>query len=225
MGFIPVFQNVTGTLQNLIKRLSGANPRKWSEYLPDALLAYRNNPSAAGPTPYECLFGQRPRLPRAPSHPELPGERLRNVHRAREMLIKQQNRRKEKYKAGEPKNPREYVPGDMVSVRVLSPKKGETPWCPGYEVLRCFQGALLLRAPDGHEVRINQERVRLLPPELPYELVDPLPNKKDLPKVRIPEQVPLTDLAPPSEPLIARAAPSTTEWNDWCSYVTYVCSA
>ena len=218
-------ERFNGTLQNLIKRLSGANPRKWSEYLPDALLAYRNNPSAAGPTPYECLFGQRPRLPRAPSHPELPGERLRNVHRAREMLIKQQNRRKEKYKAGEPKNPREYVPGDMVSVRVLSPKKGETPWCPGYEVLRCFQGALLLRAPDGHEVRINQERVRLLPPELPYELVDPLPNKKDLPKVRIPEQVPLTDLAPPSEPLIARAAPSTTEWNDWCSYVTYVCSA
>ena len=135
---------------------------KWSEYLPDALLAYRNNPTVAGPTPYESLFGQRPRLLEPRATQSFRGKIEKRAQSPR-LANQTASKEKEKYRSDQPKNPREFVPGDMVSVRVLSPKKAETPWRPGYEVLRCFQGALLLRAPEGHEVRMNQERVRLLP--------------------------------------------------------------
>ena len=112
----------------------------------------------------------------------------------------------------------------MVSVRVLNPRKGQSKWAPDYEVLREDKGALLLKSPAGHEVRINQSKVRALPEELPYDACDPLPVQLTKhPRVRtdLPDQA---ELVIPSArvPLVARAAPSYSEWRAWCSYVTYM---
>jgi hypothetical protein len=209
-------EKFNGTIQGLLKKLSGGQPRKWSEYLPDALLAYRTNPSAAGPTPYESVYGQKTRLPRSDLPPELPGERLRNVQRAREILTEYQASWKAKY-AQRGTAPHQYVPGDMVSVKVVSARKGESQWEPGYEVLRAHQGALLLKSPAGHEMRVNQERVRAYPDEHPYDLVDPLPYKK-VPDVRqnLPDAV---EGCPHTLPMVARAASARDEWAAWCQRV------
>ena len=126
----------------------------------------------------------------------------------------------------------------MCSVKVLNPKKGQPLWSSGYEVLKVVKGALLLKAPSGHEVRVKQERVRALTDEVPYEAVDSLPEKPKKPhsqaRLNLPEQV---EPEPCRAPMVARAAPVVSEkqtmvfavrqaignrdltWSQWCQKV------
>ena len=66
---------------------------------------------------YETLFSQKPRVPRVNMSPEVPGERLSNMVKARAIISKGQEARKDKYKT----LPRatELKVGDLVSLKVL----------------------------------------------------------------------------------------------------------
>ena len=219
-------ERMNGTLQKVIKRLSQGKPNKWSIYLPDALLAIRTNPSQEGPTPYETLYGQKPRVPRVNMSPEVPGERLRNMVKARAIISKGQEARKDKYQ-DTTREPTELKVGDLVSLKVLAPKKGQLEWDPGYTILHIHSnGALLIQGSDARELRVNRDRVRLTPAPVCYEEVDPLPQVKKLPMSQLPEEarqvVPLPDV---DQPPIARAAVTQRhtsqgrDWEDWCNTV------
>jgi hypothetical protein len=62
-------------------------------------------------------------------------------------------------------------------VRVLNPKKGETRWQPGYQVISSHVGALrVLELATGNVIRLNQRHVREIPESKPYEEIDPIPE-------------------------------------------------
>lgn len=195
-------ERFNGTIQSLLLRLTGGDPKKWSTYLPDALYAYR---ITAGPcknlSPYEMVFGQRPRLPRAPVSAELPGERLRNVHRAREEIQQYRDQRKERYRLDQPAHAKQYTPGMYVAVRIQNPRKGQSKWRPGYQVLDARGPALKVRHPDDRRViRVNQRHVRHIPQQLEYDEVDPLPLRQTT-KETYPEAAPPILVEPPNLPL------------------------
>ena len=69
----------------------------------------------------------------------------------------------------------------------------------------------------------SQERVRLVPPEVPHEVIDPLPYKPRKPRVDLPNNVVRIEPPSPVKPPIAQAATSTDEWKAWCSFVADSC--
>jgi len=221
-------ERFNGTIQTMLRKLTGGDPKKWSTCLPDALYAYRITATPCGLSPYELTYGQRPRLPRSPVSAELPGERLRNVHRAREVILAYQEAQKTKYQNAQPARAMQYHPGMYVAVRILNPKKGESKWRPGYQVLDARGPALKLRHPiDRKIIRVNQNNVRHIPQQLEYEEVDPVPlrpvQKETYPEVAPPVQVdpPTLSLHPP----IAFAAACDAEWIDWCETVYHMTHA
>ena len=57
-------ERFTGTLKNMIKTLDEKQTRKWDEYIPPFLFAYREVPSqATGYSPFELLYGRKIRGP------------------------------------------------------------------------------------------------------------------------------------------------------------------
>ena len=55
-------ENLNGTLVNTLRKLTIKNPTKWDQWVPTALYAYRTRVhSTLGITPYEMLYGVRPR--------------------------------------------------------------------------------------------------------------------------------------------------------------------
>ena len=170
-------ERFNGTVQKLLLKMTGGQPRKWSDYVADALYAYRITPGPSGLSPYQALFGQKPRLPRANMGTQEEGERLRAIRLAEGILHEFRTERKSEYKRQEPERARCLPPGTFVSVRVLNPKKGETHWQPGYQVLSSFDGALrVMELNTGNIVRINQRNVREIPESKPYDEVDPIPS-------------------------------------------------
>ena len=61
-------------------------------------------------------------------------------------------------------------------MRVLNPRKGQSKWNPGYQVVSSHDGALrVLDLATGNVIRVNQRHVREIPESKPYNEVDPLP--------------------------------------------------
>ena len=105
------------------------------------------------------------------------GERLRAIRLAEGILYEFRTERKSEYKKREPDLAKCLPPGTFVSIRVLNPKKGETHWQPGYQVLSSYNGALrVMELSTGNIVRINQRNVREIPESKPYDEVDPIPS-------------------------------------------------
>jgi len=172
-------ERFNGTLQKLLLKLTGGQPRKWSDYLADALYAYRITSGPSGLSPYQAVFGQKPRLPRADMDFQEEGERLRAIRLAERILHEFRTECKSEYQQKELKRAKRLPPGTFVSVRVLNPKKGETHWQPGYQVLSSHDGALrVLELSTGAVVRINQRNVREIPESKSYDEIDPVPKRE-----------------------------------------------
>lgn len=193
------------TLQSILLKLSGGNPRKWSTYLPDALYAYRITKGPSGLSPYLAVHGQLPRLPRCPPAPQEPGERLRNLHAAAEVLKEFRAAQKTKYRVNQSPRARPLKPGALVSMRVRNPRKGTPKWRPGYQVLDARGPALVLRDVSSKQtVRVNQSDVREIPVAREYDEIDPLPpkNRRRAPKEVHPEEARPIPVQTPEIPLI-----------------------
>jgi len=224
-------ERFNGTLQKLLLKLTGGDSRKWTHFLAEALYAYRIAPSVHGPSPYQAVFGQNPRLPRVQGGHSPHGERLEALHTSRKYLEKHREKVKARCTADTPSDPR-YKPGDYVSLRVLSPTKGESKWAPGYQVIAEYQGGLrLIEIATGKVIRVNQRRVRLLPDQKAYDEIDPLPRARqketrDLPRAAIP--VPLEpNVHIPVAPAAAVQPPSPslfddTDWSAWLDYCHFI---
>ena len=170
-------ERFNGTIQRLLLKLTGGDARKWSKHLPEALYAYRIAQNASGLSPYESVFGQKPRLPRADVPAQNEGERLRAIRLAERTLTEFRTEQKQLYKQKEPARAKCLQPGTYVAVRVLNPRKGETKWQPGYQVISSHNGALrLTELSTGKIVRLNQRHVREIPETKAYNEIDPLPN-------------------------------------------------
>jgi transposase InsO family protein len=173
-------ERFNGTIQKLLLKLTGGNPRKWTEYLASALYAYRITQGQAGISPYQAVFGQKPRLPRANPSSQEEGERLQAIRLAERILREYRSKQKETYRENEPSRAKRLPPGTFVSVRILNPKKGETRWQPGYQVISSHDGALrVIELDTGNVVRINQRNVREIPESKPYDEINPLPPLKN----------------------------------------------
>jgi len=222
-------ERFNGTLQKLLLKLTGGDSRKWTHFLAEALYAYRIAPSAHGPSPYQAVYGQNPRLPRAQGGTPNPSERLEALHTAHQCLKEHRERQKEKRSADAPTVAYEYKPGDYVSLRVLSPTKGESKWTPGYQVTANYQGGLrILELATNRVLRVNQRRVRLLPDQKAYEEIDPIPTGIPKPNMDAPQHAIPAPLEPntfiPVAPAAALHSPAPVlfdddSWSGWLDYV------
>ena len=189
-------ERFNGTIQKLLLKLSGGNPRHWSDFISEALYGYRTTVNASGISPYLSIFGMRPRVPRCPANPTSADQRSHSLHVAAEYLKQDQESRKSSYKRHESPRAAVLAPGTYVSVRVLSPKKGQPKWQPGYQIIDARGPALRVKnLGTGKIYRLNQKDVREIPKALPYETVDPLPPRdrvapRDLPEVAEPLPLP-----------------------------------
>jgi transposase InsO family protein len=193
-------ERFNGTIQKLLLKLSGGNSRKWSQYLPEALYAYRITCGPAGISPYQAVFGQKPRLPRSQADGQDEGDRLRAIRLAEKVLLEFRNDQKEDYQAKEPKWAKRLPPGTYVSIRLFNSRKGECPWKPGYQVLSSHDGALrLLELATNRIIRVNQQNVREIPESKPYDEIDPKSkpekntamNQADLGSAAAPRPIPI----------------------------------
>ena len=55
-------ERFNGTIQRLLLKLTGGNARQWSKYLAEALYAYRITQGPTGISPFQAIYGVRPRL-------------------------------------------------------------------------------------------------------------------------------------------------------------------
>jgi len=198
-------ERFNGTIQKLLLKLTGGDPRKWTKHLSEALYAYRITQNASGLSPYQAVYGQKPRLPKANMGVRDEGERLRAIRLAEKILGEFRSEQKQSYKEHEPKRAKCISPGTYVAIRVLNPKKGETKWQPGYQVISSHDGALrLTELSTGNIIRLNQRHVREIPASKPYDEIDPLPKRDTRP----PEDFVTVDAKPidlsPDHPLPTR---------------------
>ncbi|ELU16213.1 hypothetical protein CAPTEDRAFT_215941 [Capitella teleta] len=113
-------------------------------------------------------------------HAEEEGERLQAIRLAERILREYRSKQKETYRENEPSRAKRLPPGTFVSVRILNPKKGETRWQPGYQVISSHDGALrVIELDTGNVVRINQRNVREIPESKPYDEIKPIPPLKN----------------------------------------------
>ena len=190
-------EKFNGTIQKLLLKLSGGNPRKWSHYLSEALYAYRITTGPAGISPYQAVYGQKPRLPRSNVNTQEEGDRLRAIRLAEKLLHEYRCEQKETYMKKEPKHAKRLPPGTFVSIKVLNTRKGESPWKPGYQVMTSHDGALrVVELATGRIIRVNQRNVREVPESKPYEEVDPRPKNPKATQGTQPDMNPATS-APP----------------------------
>jgi len=222
-------ERFNGTIQRILLKLTGGNGKKWSHYLSEALYAYRITQGPTGISPYQAVFGQRPRLPRAKTESQEEGERLRAIRFAERLLKKHRDEQRDTYKDAEPGRAKRIPVGAYVLVRVLSPKKGQSHWQTGYRVVSSHDGALRVEElATGNLVRVNQRCVRELPAARVYEEVDPLPEKfreRNLPPMEakpIPEETKEALPFPQTIAITELAAPRPEEWDAWCTYVWYI---
>jgi transposase InsO family protein len=170
-------ERFNGTIQRLLLKLTGGDSRKWSKHLPEALYAHRITQGSSGLSPYQAVYGQKPRLPRSTVPPQ--DERLRAIRQAERTLREFRSQQRNEYRRQEPRSAKRLQPGVYVSVRVLNPKKGQTRWQPGYQVVSSHDGALrVIELCTGTILRLNQRHVRELPESKPYDEVDPIPLAK-----------------------------------------------
>jgi len=217
-------ERFNGTLQRLLLKLSGGDSRKWTHFLPEALYAYRIAPGPFGVSPYEALYGQKPRMPRSSGGHPTQGERLEALHAAAACLREGREKVKDQRTAAAPSSVVVFKPGDFVSLRAMAPTKGQPKWLPGYQVTSAYQGGLrLVEITTGKVVRVNQERVRLLPAQKPYDEIDPIPQVEtdkgnDLPIQGTPIPVPLDPYIPMAPAAALRSVPQN-EWSTWLDFV------
>ena len=238
-------ERFNGTIQKILLKLTGGNDRKWSAYLAEALLAYRISQGPSGISPYRAVFGQRSRLPRAPTDGQPEGDRLKAIRTTEKLLHQFRTTQREKYQDAEPRKAKRFPPGTFVSVRVLDPKKAQPHWQPGYTVMSSHDGALhVMEQETGKILRINQDKVREIPFEKDYDEIDPIPQRnqeKTLPPQEarpIPTPTKLSPHATPFMPAAAAINPPKTktkleprkftpvemiarniEWSTWCATV------
>ncbi|ELU10414.1 hypothetical protein CAPTEDRAFT_190467 [Capitella teleta] len=135
-------------------------------------------------------------------------ERLHNLHTASEFLKQHHEASKARYRAQESPSATALSPGTFVSIRVLSPRKGQPKWQPGFQIIGSRGPALRIRNVETSKIyRLNQRDVRVIPEILPYEEIDPLPPKKDRKENDLPEAA--SPLILPDEPTVC--SPPTTK--------------
>ena len=221
-------EKFNGTRQKILLKFTGGEPRKWTHFLPEALYAYRTAPGPMGPSPYQAVYGQNPRLPRSQGGHGTPEDRIKALHEVRHFLYQQREHKKDKRVQNSPSNVRRYKPKDFVSLRVLAPKKGQSTWAPGYQVLSEYQGGLrLVEISTGRVFRVNQRRVRNLPVQQNYHQVDPLPPKakhtiRDVPAEAIPIPVEDNPHIPISPASSLKPSPQLFDDTDWSAWLDFV---
>ena len=180
------------------------------------------------PSPYQAIYGQKPRLPRAKGGHSTQGDRIIALHEARETLFKRRERMKDKRVQYSSSKVPTYKPGDLVALRALAPKKGQSTWFPGYQVVTEYKGGLrLLELATGRVLRVNQRRVRNLPVQQSYQQVDPLPQKakrdvRDVPVEAIPLPIETNPYIPISPVASVQPSPVLFDDSDWSSWLDFV---
>lgn len=227
-------ERFNGTIQKLLLKLTGGNARLWSKYLAEALYAYRITQGPSGISPYQAVFGQRPRLPRATMDGQEEGDRLKAIRQTEKLLKEFRTNQRDAYKEAESGRAKRLSPGTFVSIRVLGPKKGQSQWQPGYVVVSSHDGALRVQEiATGKGLRINQGLVREIPASKPYDEVDPLPqrtsDKRGLPpQEALPIPIEFNSRIPVHLPGAAEVRPRdfrpgpnarNIEWSNWCDQV------
>lgn len=221
-------ERFNGTLQKILLKLSGGNERLWSKYLTEALYAYRITRGPFNLSPYQAVYGQRPRLPRAQVDGQEEGDRLRAIRIAERILIDARTEARAKYKNRESPRARQLPPGTFVSVQVLNPRKGQSRWAPGYQVVSSHDGALrVMELATGRIIRLNQQRVREIPQYQAYDEIDPIPNKQptgsDLPPVEAKPVLDSTQQTPLNSAKLAAMQSRPATWQTWCNLVRQRC--
>lgn len=217
-------ERFNGTIQKLLLKLTGGDEKKWSRYLGEALYAYRITAGKTGISPYQAVYGQRPRLPRATTGDQDEGDRLQAIRTATDILHHHRMTTREAYQSKEPARSKRLPPGTFVSVRVLNPRKGQPRWQPGYRILSSYDGGLRVENLTTKRVmRVNQRNAREIPESKAYEEVDPLPRSRKKSNNLPPQEahpIPKPDQTPLHMPAVAQVqAFSMSEWNAWCNHV------
>ena len=172
-------ERFNATIQKLLLKLTGGNDRLWSTHIAEALYAYRTAEGPSGMSPYQAVYGKKARFPRSQPFDQTEGDRLRALRTAELALREFRDTARDKFKAGQPKRAKNFQPGTYVSVKTLSPTKGQSKWQTGYQVVSSHQGGLrLTELSTGRLIRVNQRNVRELPAQKPYDEIDPLPPRE-----------------------------------------------
>jgi len=135
------------TLTVMLSMYVSHRTRSWDDYIPFAVFAYNSVvQDSTGHSPYYLLFGMEPRLVgelQLPRHEEAAGERLKELHRARELAIEATKKAQRKQKREYDKNryTAAYREGDLVLIfqpRAHGTSKLRLPWEGPYEVLKRY---------------------------------------------------------------------------------------
>lgn len=190
-------ERFNGTLQKLLLKLTGGEERKWSHHRADALYAYR---ITTGPTGLsrtaQCLARKCGCHVLQRGHGD-EGDSLRAVREAQRYLEEFRANKRKKYRQKEPRGAKHPPLGAYATLRVISPRKGQTQWQPGYRVLSNHDGGMRIEDLEtGHIIRVTQRNVRLLLEARDYDEIYPLPDKKEVLKTLPPNEAELITVGP-----------------------------
>ena len=167
-------ERFNGILQKLLLKHTEGNGTVWEDFLNDALYAYRCTAGADGQSPFQKLYGQRPRQPRASPKGLTPGQRFSNIRKTTEQaqnFLKLQGQKYVKQDKKNKRKPYQYHEGDFVSLRVHNATKGFSRWEPGFQVIKIFGNVLYVqRGKKTH--RVNVQNARPIEKALPYDLIE-----------------------------------------------------
>ena len=176
-------ERFNGTIQKLLLKSSGGAGDNWESYLPDALYAYRITAKKTGHSPFQQLYGQRPRMPKTKMSGNTPGQRLQNIRSATKVAQAEAQKDGEKYVRKQGSKIPQYKEGDYVSLRVHNATKGFSKWDPGYQIIRVFGPVVYVQKLNSNRThRVNMQHVRPIEAQLPYDMVNPVKyqNTKNL---------------------------------------------
>lgn len=217
-------ERFNGTLKRILRKLVANNEVTWEQRLPEALWAYRQTVHVSiGSSPYQVLFGMAPRQPGqcVPGmRPSLHYKRLMSARKiardSQEKKVKETfERRRMHYSA-----PPMLHPGDVVLLKVNVTSSLSSKWDPGWMVVE-VKGPVVTVHRDSVTKVVNREKVRLSPPDLLPETVNPRESRSSRKKVIEPKWRSIRK--PGNKLVLQRIATVVEEWRRWLGYVSACC--
>ena len=174
------------TVKYLIQRAVDNQPNRWEDVLNDALLAYRTSVSSTtGYTPHFLVTGRKLRMPMEKtlriSNEQSFGNRLDDLAIALKIarVNTEESRKYNRERLARKENARQISPGDTVIIKAEGRLTFTSRWDPEWIVTRVRGPVIFLHHQRTGKTKVlNQEKVRIVDPELRWDKCHSRPKRK-----------------------------------------------
>ena len=222
-------ERFNGTLKRILKKLVANDEVMWEQRLPEALWAYRQTEHVSvGRSPYQALFGMAPRQPGQSIPGVPPSQHYKRLTSARKLARAcQEKKAQETFEKRQLRHsqPPMLHPGDMVLKKVNVTSGLSSKWDPGWTVIE-IRGPVVTISRDSETKVVNREKLRLSPPDLVPEVVNPRQSRIAKKKVVEPKW---RSVRKPGNKLVLKRVAAVAgklnfaEWDHWLKFVSASC--